>query len=81
MNVKVDGKQLNANVEVEPRDLFTKSHAGIFTRYNGVNLKKGYSLAAQGLDKDVSADDILLEVRDQLLDMASLEQCELPNVD
>lgn len=66
-------KPLNVDVEVEPRDSFTKSHAGIFTRYNGTNLKPGTVLSVEGLEKNISADDILLEVRDQLLDMSQLE--------
>lgn len=34
------GKVLDVNVEVEPRDGHTKSHAGIFTRYKQKNLKR-----------------------------------------
>lgn len=31
INVEHDGKTIDINVEVEPRDVHTKSHAGIFT--------------------------------------------------
>ena len=66
------GKKLNINVEVEPRDVRTKSHAGIFTRYENRNLKVGDSLRI--LEKNVSADDVLIKVRSQLLSLSVIEQ-------
>lgn len=72
--VLVDEKPLNVSVEVEPRDVFTKSHAGIFTRLDGTILKPGKIVPVEGLEKDVPVDDILLEVRSQLIDRAQLEQ-------
>ncbi len=72
--VLVDDKPLNVSVEVEPRDSFTKSHAGVFTRLDSSILKKGASLPIEGLEKEISADDVLLEVRSQLIDMAKLER-------
>jgi hypothetical protein len=41
ISVVVDGQPLAIDVEVEPRDVFTKSHAGIFTRYGKKNVKAG----------------------------------------
>ncbi len=79
IDVMVNGKSLDVCVEVEPRDTFTKSHAGIFTRHDGVNLRSGETLSIEELNKDVSADDILLEVRDELLDLAHLEQYTIPS--
>ena len=75
IDVEVGGEPLNVSVEVEPRDTFAKSHAGIFTRHDGVILKCGVPLSAEGMEKNVSSDDILLEVRAQLLDIAKLETC------
>ena len=76
-DIKVDafGEPLNINVEVEPRDSHTKSHAGIFTRYVNKNVKRGDTLPH--LDKDISADDVLIKVRSQLLNMSTVEQMTL----
>ena len=63
---------LNIDVEVEPRDVFTKSHAGIFTRYEDKNLKQGDVMTA--MDREYSADDILLEVRTQLMKLATISE-------
>ena len=63
------------NVEVEPRDSHTKSHAGIFTRYENKNVKRGDTL--NYLNKEISADDVLIKVRTQLLNMTTVEQMTL----
>lgn len=75
--IKVDafGEPLKINVEVEPRDSHTKSHAGIFTRYENKNVKRGDTLSH--FDKDISADDVLIKVRTQLLKMSTVEQMVL----
>jgi hypothetical protein len=75
--IKVDafGEPLKINVEVEPRDSHTKSHAGIFTRYENKNVKRGDTLSY--LEKEVSADDVLIKVRTQLLSMSTVEQMTL----
>ena len=76
-DIKVDafGNPLKINVEVEPRDSHTKSHAGIFTRYENKNVKRGDTLG--NLDKEISADDVLIKVRTQLLNMSTVEQMTL----
>jgi hypothetical protein len=76
-DIKVDafGEPLKINVEVEPRDSHTKSHAGIFTRYENKNVKRGDTLSI--LEKEVSADDVLIKVRTQLLNMSTVEQMAL----
>ena len=76
-DIKVDafGEPLKINVEVEPRDSHTKSHAGIFTRYENKNVKRGDTLSI--LEKEVSADDVLIKVRSQLLNMSTVEQLTL----
>ena len=75
--VKVNETRLNIEVEVEPRDVFTKSHAGIFTRHDGQNIKAGETLSIEPLKEEISSDDILLEVRSRLLDLAQLEYCKI----
>ena len=76
-DIKVDafGEPLKINVEVEPRDSHTKSHAGIFTRYENKNVKRGDTL--NYLNKEISADDVLIKVRTQLLNMTTVEQMTL----
>ena len=76
-DIKVDafGEPLKINVEVEPRDSHTKSHAGIFTRYENKNVKRGDTLSI--LEKEVSADDVLIKVRSQLHNMSTVEQLTL----
>lgn len=70
------GKQvLDVAVEVESRDVHYKSHAGIFTRLAGENIKGGQQ-------KDVSIDDdttlpiasIFQKVQNKLLSLATIEQ-------
>lgn len=75
--VSFSGITLNINVEVEPRDVFTKSHAGIFTRHGNQNIKTGDTLYIKSLDTELSADEVLLEVRSRLIDFAKLEYCGL----
>ena len=62
-------------MEVEPRDVFTKSHAGIFTRYDGKNIKANEKMKIEPIEDEVSSDAILLEVRSRLLDISKLETC------
>ena len=75
--VSFSGITLNINVEVEPRDVFTKSHAGIFTRHENHNVKTDDTLHIKSLDENISADEVLLEVRSRLVDLAKLEYCGL----
>ena len=67
-------KTIDINVEVEPRDVHTKSHAGIFTRFHSENIKNGKILKYGPTAEEISADMILLEVRYQLLSIATLDQ-------
>ena len=77
IKVTNEGEPLELTVEVEPRDFRLKSHAGIFTRVSGKNLKVGDLLVSSTLKKGISADVILLAVRSRLLDMARLETLTL----
>lgn len=74
ISVVVNDKPLSVDVEVEPRDAFSKSHAGIFTRHGNRNLKTGGSIAVNEV-KNVSADMVLLKVRLALVRLSSLETC------
>jgi hypothetical protein len=46
-----------------------------FTRYENKNVKRGDTL--NYLDKEISADDVLIKVRTQLLNMTTVEQVTL----
>ena len=74
ISVIVDDKPLSVDVEVEPRDVFTKSHAGIFTRHDRKNLKAGGTITV-GEEKNISVDMVLLKVRLALVRLSSLETC------
>ena len=75
IKINAFGEPLKINVEVEPRDSHTKSHAGIFTRFENKNVKRGDTLSL--LEKEISADDVLIKVRTQLLNMTTVEQMTL----
>lgn len=75
IDVSLEGVSAKINVEVEPRDSHTKSHAGIFTRINNQNIKRGQTLKVEPLSDGLSADTILLEVRMNLLDISKVETC------
>ena len=75
IHIEFNGEPLSVSVEVEPRSLFTKSHAGLFTRYGSRNIRRG--VKGMSFEKGISADDILLEVRSQLLSLSTIEQCVL----
>lgn len=68
---------LAIDVEVEPRNIHTKSHAGIFVRFSGQNVISGRSLLVDSVSEAVSVDIILQDVRWELLDLSSLEEHEI----
>jgi hypothetical protein len=74
-DIKVGQMQIKIDVDVEPRDLHTKSHAGIFTRYEDKNLRLGQTFQINASAETISTDSVLLEVRTYLMDIATLEQC------
>ena len=69
--------KLNVDVEVEPRDSHTKSHAGIFVRTGKHNIIHGRELFDGSVPAGISADDILHEVRWALHDIAEVQKCKL----
>ena len=77
IDVKVDATEMRIDVEVEPRDIHTKSHAGIFTRFQNKNIKKGQLLKAGAIGEGISSDSLLLEVRKNLLSLSSVEECKI----
>lgn len=77
ISVEKDGLRLNANVEVEPRDNHTKSHAGIFVRVNGKNVVHGRLLPEGQLPYNVSEEYLLQQVQWDLLELAELQECRV----
>ena len=79
IDVSLGEKKMKIDVEVEPRDTHTKSHAGIFTRFQNKNIKQGQLLKAGPTAEEISADTVLLEVRMAMLEMSAVEEChDLP---
>jgi len=79
-NLSISYKKWIANlaVEVEPRSAHYKSHAGIFTRVRGRNLKGGQELELLTNDgQKVSYSEIELKVQLNLVRLAQLTTCEL----
>ena len=68
---------LAIEVEVEPRDVHTKSHAGIFVRTGAQNVLPGRSLIGTSVPEAVSVDMILQDVRWELLSLSALEEHEI----
>ena len=68
---------LTIEVEVEPRDVHTKSHAGIFVRSGAQNVLSGRSLMSTAVPGAVSVDMILQDIRWELLSLSTLEEHEI----
>lgn len=77
IDVNVGDTNMNIDVEVEPRNTHTKSHAGIFTRFQNKNIKRGQLIKAVATAEEISTDSILLEVRSELLRMSTIEVCKM----
>ena len=75
-----EDEELAVNVEVEPRDTYTKSHAGIFVRTNGQNIVSGRKMPPETLPVGVSVDMVLQEVQWKLKDLSTLQVCNLPEL-
>lgn len=78
-SVKVfnEGKPIEITVEVEPRDLHIKSHAGIFVKTEGKNIVLGKRSVGDALPEGISSEFVLQKVRWELLDLAVLQKCKL----
>ena len=75
IRIVANGNPLDIDVEVEPRGKFTLSHAGIFTRFENKNIKRGTMLVH--LTKGLSADDVLLKIRLILCRLAKIQTYEM----
>ncbi len=78
IDIEVGESKMKVDVEVEPRDSHTKSHAGIFSRIQNKNLKNGQFMKVGPTSEEISTDTILLEVRNELLSISSVEECPIP---
>ena len=74
ISVEVDGLKVDANVEVEPRELHTRSHAGIFVRVKGRNVVPGRQLPNGQLPYNVSEEMLLQRVQWELHDLAEFQR-------
>lgn len=77
VQIVLDDKVMDIDVEIESRAARTLSHAGIFTKHSGQIIKVGGIVMFAPTEKEVPADDILLKVRNTLLKMASVESRKL----
>ncbi len=77
IKVTVGDTSLYADVEVEPRNTKTLSHAGIFTKFQDKNVKQGQIIRTGVAEEEVSSDTLLLEVRSCLLELSKVELCKL----
>ncbi|MBQ4407185.1 MAG: hypothetical protein II852_09265 [Bacteroidales bacterium] len=75
--IEIEGEILGVDVEVEARSKNIMSHAGIFVRFGGQNVKNDTRILIQKQQLGISSDDILLDVRMSLLKIAALESCNL----
>ena len=78
LDLSMEDESLNISVEVEPRSMHRKSHAGIFARLNSQNIKGGQEFLPSPNGKEpVSTEKVLMKMRWTLLQLSQLETCEL----
>lgn len=73
IDIHLDKEHLNLSVDVEPRAMHTKSHAGIFTRASGITLKPNRAYTSSDEKFGISTDAILMKVRFHLLSLSKVE--------
>lgn len=73
IKIEVGDTMTYADVEIEPRAERKLSHAGIFVRYQDLNLKRGKAIKIGIMKEEVSVDPILLEFCTELLERAKVE--------
>lgn len=71
----IGNERLEVDVDVEPRSMHYQSHAGIFTRVNGVTVKAEKSIFYTGSKYGVSSEPILMKLRFELLRLSNVELC------
>ena len=76
--VSLGKKSIKISVEVEARSMNFKSHAGVFTRYKGKNIKKGQdTMLLMDEGKHIPIPAILQKVQHHLLKLSTLEVCPI----
>ena len=73
----IGNERLQVDVDVEPRSMHYQSHAGIFTRVDGVTVKADKSIAYPGSKYGVSSEPILMKLRFELLRLSNVERCSV----
>lgn len=82
LDLSMEEESLNISVEVEPRSMHKKSHAGIFARLDNKNIKGGQDFIPVVDGKEpVSAEKVLMKMRWSLLQLSQLETCELKSTE
>ncbi|MBO6254221.1 MAG: hypothetical protein J6O49_11295 [Bacteroidaceae bacterium] len=76
VKVLYNGDPLQIDVEVEPRDAHTLSHAGIFVKSGGKNVVLGRPLG-NTLPEGISAEMVLQQIQWELLELAELQECKI----
>ena len=73
----VGDDRIQIDVDVEPRSMHYQSHAGIFTRVNGVTVKSDKYIDYPGSKYGVSSEPILMKLRFELLRLSNVELCPM----
>lgn len=71
----IGDERLTVDVDVEPRALHYQSHAGIFTRVDGVNVKADKPIVLGSKKYGVSSEPVLMKLRFALLRLSHVELC------
>lgn len=72
---QIGDERLTVDVDVEPRASHYQSHAGIFTRVDGVNVKADKPVTLGTKKYGVSSEPILMKLRFALLRLSHVELC------
>ena len=73
----IGDERLQVDVDVEPRSMHYQSHAGIFTRVDGVTVKADKPIAYPSSKYGVSSEPILMKLRFELLRLSNVELCSV----
>ena len=73
IDIHLGNEYLNVSVDVEPRAMHTKSHAGIFARVDGIMIKPNRAYPTSNGKFGMSTDAILMKLRFHLLGLSKVE--------
>ena len=73
IDIHLGDEHLSVSVDVEPRAMHTRSHAGIFTRVDGITIKPNRTHPTSDGEFGMSTDAILMKVRFHLLSLSIVE--------